>query len=152
VSGSSIEIVLALPYDTYREMISDAQLDLETLAREMQGDIKTGKSAFSEPGILADSLTCVEDYLLHLVREYGRQRRQFQGSPLELPLSKLPLLSEFIKSSAIGWPSSVREPRRLVSIPKPWKPCKSTRSTPAVSIQKLLIHLWGKSSIMYYGL
>jgi hypothetical protein len=98
--GVSREIVLAKPYDTYLEMINDAQLDLEHLARELRGNVDKDKSAFTDPNTLATCLESMEGYLLELVREYGHQRRQFQGDPPELLLTELSLLGKFIKPSA----------------------------------------------------
>jgi hypothetical protein len=86
--GDDPEVVLAEPYDLYLEMINDAQLNLENLAR----DIETSAQAFTDPKSLEKNVWKMEHYLSRLIEEYEEHRRMFAGN---LASADLPLLNEF---------------------------------------------------------
>jgi hypothetical protein len=89
--GAPPEILLAGPYDVYLEMINDAQLKLENLAR----DIETSAPAFTAPEALEKNVWAMESYLGKLLKEYETSRRMFEGETPSLALTALPLLEEF---------------------------------------------------------
>jgi hypothetical protein len=87
--------VLGEQYDVYLEMINDAQLELENLAR----DIATSSPAFSDPRSLEATVWRMESYLDKLIGEYEDVRGNFQGQTPWLAFAELPLLKEFIGPS-----------------------------------------------------
>jgi hypothetical protein len=55
---------LANQYDTFFDMLNDAQLDLENLAR----DVETSAKAFSESAVILEHLRSMDTYLGDLRR------------------------------------------------------------------------------------
>lgn len=95
VNRGEISVVLAAQYDQCFELINSAQLDLENLAR----DVETSAKAFSDPTALVKHLRAMEGYLGTLIGEYEQHRRFFTGEESSLPLSRLSLLEDFIRSA-----------------------------------------------------
>jgi hypothetical protein len=58
------QVVLANQYDTFFDMLNDAQLDLENLAR----DVETSAKAFSESAVILEHLRSMDTYLGDLRR------------------------------------------------------------------------------------
>ena len=86
-------VVLADQYDLCFDMLNDAQLDLENIAR----DVETSAKAFSQPSELVKHLRSMDAYLNELIGEYEDSRSRFSGNGPALPLDELPLLEEFLK-------------------------------------------------------
>jgi hypothetical protein len=88
-------VVLVDQYDTFFDMLNDAQLDLENLAR----DVETSAKAFSEPAVLVKHLRSMDAYLGELIGEYEDSRHRFSGDApsLSLSLRELSLLEDFLK-------------------------------------------------------
>lgn len=84
--------VLAEPYDEYMELINDAQLDFENLAR----DVETSKRAFSSPEKLVTALRAMDECLGDLVTEYETVRRRFRETAPRMALDDLPLLAAYL--------------------------------------------------------
>lgn len=91
-------VVLADEYDICLDMLNDAQLDLENLAR----DVETSAKAFSTPDVLVKSLRSMDAYLGELIGEYEDSRRRFSGHEPALPLRELPLLDDFLQSARVS--------------------------------------------------
>jgi hypothetical protein len=87
--NSEQPMVLAEPYDTYMELINDAQLDFENLAR----DVETSKRAFSSPDRLVTAFRSMDKFLGALITEYETVRKDFQGIGSGKALDDLPLLA-----------------------------------------------------------
>lgn len=83
-------------YDTFFDLINEAQLELENLKR----DIRTSAKAFSDAKHLTDNLQIMDDYLGHLIGEYEVRRQKFIGIAPTLPLVDLPLLENFLGPAA----------------------------------------------------
>ena len=92
-SHSQVVVVLAAPYDNCFDMLNDAQLALENLAR----DVETSAKAFSDTGALVSHLRLMDSYLGELITEFEDSRRRFAGDEASLPLNQLPFLEDFIK-------------------------------------------------------
>jgi hypothetical protein len=93
ISGEKgAEVILERQYDECLDMLNDAQLDFEDLAR----DVGTSGEDFSNAEALKDKLHSMEDYLGDLITEFEKSRRSFSGDEASLPLSKLPLLADFV--------------------------------------------------------
>ncbi|MBI5084490.1 MAG: hypothetical protein HZB13_07830 [Acidobacteria bacterium] len=88
-----VEVVLACQYDTCFDMLNDAQLDLEDLAR----DVETSAKAFSDSKALVHQLRSMDNYLGELISEFETSRRRFSGGEATLPLTQLPLLADFLR-------------------------------------------------------
>lgn len=88
-------VVLADQYDLCFDMLNDAQLDLENLAR----DVGTSAKAFSEPVALVEHLRSMDDYLNELIGEYEGARSRFSGDAPSLPLRELQYLGDFLKTA-----------------------------------------------------
>jgi hypothetical protein len=93
--------VVAEPYDAQMVEINNAQLEFESLAR----DVKTSASLFSDVDAVKSSLDTLESYLNRIITEYESERRHFAGEPPQLELERLPRLMEFLapKSVHFGW-------------------------------------------------
>lgn len=89
------QVVFANQYDIFFDMINDAQLDLENLAR----DIETSARAFSEPEVLVKHLRTMDAYLGELIGEYEEKRHRFSGNKLSLQLSELQVLKDFLNTT-----------------------------------------------------
>ena len=100
------DVVTLDAYDTYMEMINDAQLELENIAR----DVENSAPAFSEPGKLKKYLWTMEAYINKIVKEYERRRKNFQGNPSQLDLASLPKLNVFLDSSEKGFKPGLAAP------------------------------------------
>lgn len=83
-------------YDTFFDLINEAQLELENLKR----DIRTSAKAFYDAKHLTDNLQTMDDYLGHLIGEYEVSRQKFTGIAPTLPLAGLPLLENFLEPAA----------------------------------------------------
>jgi hypothetical protein len=92
------KVVLADQYDACFDMLNDAQLDLENLAR----DVETSAKAFSEPDKLVKNLRSMEAYLGKLIGEYEDFRSRFSGVEPSLSLCELPLLNEFLQPAKVS--------------------------------------------------
>lgn len=79
-------------YDANFDVLNDAQLDFENLAR----DVDTSAKAFAEPKALVENLRSMDDYLGELIGEYEDSRHRFSGSAPSLPLGELPRLEDFL--------------------------------------------------------
>lgn len=88
-----VTVVLADQYDLCFDMLNDAQLDLENLAR----DVETSAKAFSQPAALVEHLRSMDSYLNKLIGEYEESRSRFLGDEPSLPLRELRLLEDFLK-------------------------------------------------------
>ena len=88
-----VRVVLADQYDLCFDMLNDAQLDLENLAR----DVETSAKAFSQPAVLVGHLRSMDSYLKELIGEYEDSRSRFSGDEPSLPLRELRLLEDFLK-------------------------------------------------------
>jgi hypothetical protein len=86
---SAERVVLAEYYDTYMELINDAQLDFENLAR----DVETSRRAFSSPDRLVTALRTMDRFLGELIKEYETVRKDFQEVGQSKKLDDLPLLA-----------------------------------------------------------
>ncbi|HYP39660.1 MAG TPA: hypothetical protein VEX13_04800 [Chloroflexia bacterium] len=98
---SQTEVILAPAYDSYMEMINDAQLEFEHLKR----DVKTSDVGFRKAEELHDALECMEKYLGRMIREYESNRRSFQlleGGTLakEISSSSFPKLDDLLSHSS----------------------------------------------------
>ncbi len=91
-SGES-EVLLVEGYDQYMELVNDAQLELENLAR----DVKTSSVAFSKPDEIVQSLEKMEAHLGELIGEYERKRPLFLDDVPHRPLGDHPLLEDFLR-------------------------------------------------------
>jgi hypothetical protein len=91
-------ILFVNQYDAFFDMLNDAQLDLENLAR----DVETSAKAFSEPALLVKHLRLMDAYLGQLIGEYEDSRRRFSGDEPTLPLRELSLLEDFLKPTKIS--------------------------------------------------
>jgi len=85
-------VVLGASYDLYMNMINDAQLDIENLAR----DIHTSAPAFTHHESLVREFYSIDTYLDGLIGEYEKSRRTFHGQEPAKELSEIPLLKEFM--------------------------------------------------------
>jgi hypothetical protein len=86
-------VVLADQYDACFDMLNDAQLDLENLAR----DVETSGRAFTDPNALVNHLRDMDGYLGKLISEFEDSRRRFFGDEASLSLTELPILADFLK-------------------------------------------------------
>jgi hypothetical protein len=89
------EILLAQGYDEYMDLVNDAQLELENLAR----DVATSGVAFSSPGDIVASLRQMDKYFGNLIEEYENRRPLF---PADRPIRSLvehPRLVEYLRSA-----------------------------------------------------
>jgi hypothetical protein len=102
-------MVSATSYDLYLEMINNAQLALENLAR----DIETSAPAFRSLE-LADDVWSMENYLSKLITEYETYRGKFRGSPPLLAINELPKLQGFIARGISEFQKSFVVPFREV--------------------------------------
>ena len=93
VVKDSASAILADQYDRCFDMLNDAQLELEDIAR----DVETSGKAFSQPKVLIAQLRLMESYLGTLIGEYEKLRRRFSGDPPSLPLRTLSLLKDFLE-------------------------------------------------------
>jgi hypothetical protein len=84
--------VLGKPYDSYMDVVNDAQLEVENLAR----DIHTSAPAFSDSKSLVAELYAIDFYLGTLISEYENTRGEFEGEEPEKALGELAALQEFI--------------------------------------------------------
>ena len=91
-------MVLADGYDQYMELVNDAQLELENLAR----DVTTSGKAFSQHESIAASLRRMEVYLSELIGEYEKTRPLFAESVSKRPLRDHPLLEDFLRSASLS--------------------------------------------------
>lgn len=89
------EEVLANEYDMCFDVLNDAQLELENIAR----DVQTSAKAFSTPVELAEHLWTMEGYLSELIGEYEIKRRCFSRDRPSLPLRDLSLLKDFLEKT-----------------------------------------------------
>jgi hypothetical protein len=92
------KIVLASQYDVFFDLINDAQLDFENLAR----DVMTSAKAFSKATKTADELKKLDSYLNDLIGEYEDCRGLFSGSESSLPLKELPCLQDFLQPAKLS--------------------------------------------------
>lgn len=86
-------LIPANQYDSFFDMLNDAQLDLENLGR----DVLTSAKAFTESEVLVKHLRSMDDYLSELIGEYEDSRHRFSGDESSLPLGELPHLEDFLK-------------------------------------------------------
>ncbi|HWN11448.1 MAG TPA: hypothetical protein VNO50_19625 [Pyrinomonadaceae bacterium] len=89
------KVVLADQYDLCFDMLNNAQLDLENLAR----DVKTSAKAFSDPDALVTHLRSMDAYLNELIGEYEGSRSRFSGDEPSLPLRELQHLVDFLQKA-----------------------------------------------------
>jgi hypothetical protein len=89
---NSSKIVLATPYDTNMDLINDAQLEFESLAK----DVEISATAFKDHETIHKQLCAIETYLHALVKEYETSRTNFQGNPASLELAQLQCLTKFL--------------------------------------------------------
>ena len=94
-TGSPEQWVTADAYDTYMDVINDAQLELENLAR----DVDTSRRAFSKADDLGRQLRSMEGFLGKLIKEYESSRRRFASETSRLSLSDLRTLEAFLGPS-----------------------------------------------------
>ena len=97
-SRNQEKTVLASQYDVCFDLINEAQLDFENLAR----DVRTSANAFSDANKTADFLNKVDSYLNNLIGEYEDFRSQFSGAEASFPLNKLPRLEDFLKEAKLS--------------------------------------------------
>lgn len=87
------QLLVVMQYDNFFETINWAQLDLETLAR----DVGTSANAFSNSEQLVEQLRRMEKYLGELISEYEQFRQQLSSGKGSLPLNRLPRLESYIQ-------------------------------------------------------
>ena len=80
------------------DLINEAQLDFENLAR----DVKTSAKAFSNSKKTAEDLNKVDSYLNDLIGEYEDKRSLFSGAEPTLPLNKLECLQDFLQPARLS--------------------------------------------------
>jgi len=85
--------IFANQYDRFFDMINDAQLDFENLAR----DVETSATTFSNPDALVKYFRSMDNYLGTLIREYENSRYRFSNDESSLPLSELSDLDDYLK-------------------------------------------------------
>lgn len=91
-----ITIVLANQYDQYLDLINDAQLELENLAR----DVQNSAPAFSSPDAIVKHLRSMDKYLSRIICEYERNRGLSTMADGKLTLDEFPVLKEYLKTAA----------------------------------------------------
>jgi hypothetical protein len=105
------QVVFRDEYDKCFDVLNTAQIDLETLTR----DVETSAQAFSKPVELTKNLRSMETYLRTLIGEYEDWRSRFSGEPASLPLGELQHLANFLmKSDLSKFKPEMVEPRRRV--------------------------------------
>ncbi|HEY6514435.1 MAG TPA: hypothetical protein VI032_20835 [Burkholderiaceae bacterium] len=94
-------------YDACFDLLNDAQLELENLAR----DVRNSAPAFSSPGELEKRLWSMEKYLSRIITEYEQNRGRIPSETGRLLLQDLPELERFIEStSSKSPPASAKGP------------------------------------------
>ncbi|HEV2855187.1 MAG TPA: hypothetical protein VHC97_20505 [Thermoanaerobaculia bacterium] len=91
----SSEAISCSAYDEYMNIVSDTQLSLEVVKREL----RVFKTAFDDASSLIECVRNMENYLQEIIDEYERTLKLFHGKPA-IPLSRLPRLSAFVVKGA----------------------------------------------------
>ena len=92
------EVLLVEGYDQYMELVNDAQLELENLAR----DVNTSAVAFSKPDQIVKGLRRMEAHLGELIDEYEQQRPLYLDAVPHRPLKDHPLLQDFLRPAKMS--------------------------------------------------
>ena len=93
---SAGKAVAADPYDACFDLVNEAQLEFENLAR----DVQNSERAFSTPETLIKCLRSMEIYLSTVITEYERNRGLVPSGTGRIPLQDLPELEQFIESAS----------------------------------------------------
>ena len=91
-----LTIVLANQYDQYMDLINDAQLELENLAR----DVQNSAPAFSSADTIVKHLRSMEKYLSKIIGEYEKNRGLSTMADGKLTLEEFPVLNEYLKTAS----------------------------------------------------
>ncbi|AZD54098.1 hypothetical protein [Pseudomonas chlororaphis] len=105
LTGTTRQLSLA-QYDSFFDLINEAQLDLENLKR----DIRTIAKTLSAPENLIEKLNTMDSYLGELITEYEDSRQKFIGTLPTLPLSDFPLLDNYVRPANSSFMSAMVTP------------------------------------------
>lgn len=111
VYTDSGEVMALKPYDTCMEAVSDAQLKIEGIRR----DIQTTTSMFAASEVLVSDLQRMDSYIGSLISEFERSASVNRDANGDLPMSSLPQMDDFLRSFASsGFGKEFAEPFRQV--------------------------------------
>lgn len=97
---STGKAVVADPYDACFDLVNEAQLVFENLAR----DVHNSEPAFTAPQALVKSLRSMEGYLSQVITEYEQKRGLVPTHTGRLQLQDFPVLEQFIESASSKGP------------------------------------------------
>lgn len=79
-------------YNEQMEQVIDAELEFESILRQIEGNVPL----FGKDSRLDGCLDDIESHLTGTVKEFRRELRNFEGEPPQMNLEKLPKLERFL--------------------------------------------------------